>query len=72
MEAYLMKVQRLNNNFWVTCNHGWRTFVCNSNMALIIPYMYNYVTKVCKTQSIKHTCNWTEKPSMGNVRGLPM
>jgi hypothetical protein len=51
-DAYLFKLQRLQNrNFLFMGNLDRSTLVREMHAAFIIPYMYYYITKLCKTQA---------------------
>jgi hypothetical protein len=50
-DTHLMKLQRLQNRVLRTIgNHPRRTPVRDLHMALHIPYIYDYITKLCRQQ----------------------
>jgi hypothetical protein len=59
-DAHLMKLQRLQNRVLRTIgNHPRRTPVCDLHMAFQIPYVHDYITKLCRQQAeiIQNHCN---------------
>jgi hypothetical protein len=49
--THLLKLQRLQNNaLLATGNFSRSTSVLDMHMAFQIPYMYDYITKVCRKQ----------------------
>jgi hypothetical protein len=51
-DTYLLKLQHLQNNVLLTIGNFPRfTPVCDLHMAFNLPYLYDYVTKLCKRQA---------------------
>jgi hypothetical protein len=51
-DIYLMKLQRLQNKVPCTiCNYSRRTRVRDLHLALQIPFVYDYITKLCRQQA---------------------
>jgi hypothetical protein len=51
-DAHLLKRQRLQNRVLRDiANLDRRTTVCEMHVAFKIPYMYDYITKLCRTQA---------------------
>jgi hypothetical protein len=51
-DAYFLKLQRLHNRVLrATGNLDRRTPVCEMRVAFKIPYVYDYITKLCRTQA---------------------
>jgi hypothetical protein len=51
-ENYLLKLQRLQNRVLCTIgNFLSHTSVCDMCVAFQIPYVYNYITKLCRKQA---------------------
>jgi hypothetical protein len=52
VEAYLLKLQRLQNKVLRTIgNHPRCTLVRDMYVAFQIPYVYDYITKLCRRQA---------------------
>jgi hypothetical protein len=78
-ETYLFKLQRLQNRFCRAIVKLYkRTPVREMHMHFKIPYVYDYVTKLCRKQAeameshLNHMCMQldNEKPCIGSMRGL--
>jgi hypothetical protein len=51
-DAYLMKLQRLQNRVLrAIAKLDWRTPVRDLHLAFKIPYVYDYITKLCRRQA---------------------
>jgi hypothetical protein len=51
-ETYLLKLQRIQNKVLRTAgNLSRRTLVCDIHVAFQIPYVYGYITKLCRRQA---------------------
>jgi hypothetical protein len=51
-DAHLMKLQRLQNRILRAIRNLDRcTLVCEMHVSFEIPYVYDYITKLCKTQA---------------------
>jgi hypothetical protein len=51
-DAHPLKLQRLQNRILrAVRNLDRRTQVCEMHVAFKIPYVYDYITKLCKTQA---------------------
>jgi hypothetical protein len=49
---HLLKLQRLQNKIFCTIgNFPRRTPVCDLHMAFKLPYIYDYITKLCRQQA---------------------
>jgi hypothetical protein len=79
VNAHLLKLQHLQNR--VLCPTG-NLDTCipvhKLHVAFKIPYMYDYITKLCRTQAevivnhvnLMYVVLDKEKPGIGNIRGL--
>jgi hypothetical protein len=51
-ESHLLKLQRLQNRVLRTIgNFPRRTSVCDLNVSFQIPYVHDYITKLCRQQA---------------------
>jgi hypothetical protein len=51
-ESHLLKLQRLQNRVLRTIgNFPRRTLVCNLHVTFQIPYVYNFIMKLCRQQA---------------------
>jgi hypothetical protein len=78
-DTHLLKLQHLQNRVLRAVGNLDRyTPVCELNVAFKIPYVFDYITKLCSTQSevILNCVNLNvlvldkEKPGIGSIRGL--
>jgi hypothetical protein len=50
-DTHLIKLQSLQNKIFRTiCNYSMRTPVCEMHMVFHLPYVYDYMTKLCRQQ----------------------
>jgi hypothetical protein len=78
-DTHLLKLQRLQNKVLrTTGNFPRRTPVLDLHMAFTLPYIYDYITKLCKQQAEVIQNHENEmfatldkaNPDTGNIRGL--
>jgi hypothetical protein len=75
-----MKLQRLQNVIRIIGNFSRRTPVRDLHMAFKLPYIYDYITKLCRQQEVLQNhenadvrnIGQGEPPDTGNVRRLSL